>query len=150
MPQCQFLFSAIFVFRKVTQEIFSELDETKLEVSIFPDTRRSPKQRRRRARRWPHHLVAWVHPWPHHPVVWGPWVPSDIAPPLIKSLRRKNPKGIGVSPRKVSQLRCHRRRSLGDRSLCSGTLSGRGISPGAISITVVVSYDEEGVVLSWG
>jgi hypothetical protein len=35
MPQCQFLFSAVFGFRKVTQEIFSELDETKAEVPIF-------------------------------------------------------------------------------------------------------------------
>ena len=35
MPQCQFLFSAVFGFRKVTQEIFSELDETKTEVPIF-------------------------------------------------------------------------------------------------------------------
>jgi hypothetical protein len=43
---------------------------------------------------------------------------------------------------------------LGDRSLYSGTLPGWGIAPGAISIDsttisidVVVSYDEEGVVL---
>ena len=35
MSQCQFLFSAIFGFRKVTQEIFSELDETKANVPIF-------------------------------------------------------------------------------------------------------------------
>ena len=35
MPQCQFLFSAVFGFRKVTQEIFSELDVTKANVSIF-------------------------------------------------------------------------------------------------------------------
>ena len=38
MPQCQFLFSAIFGFRKVTQEIFSELDNSKAKVPIFPDT----------------------------------------------------------------------------------------------------------------
>src|SRR6266480_1370280 len=30
------LFSAFFGFRKVTQEIFSELDETKAETPIFP------------------------------------------------------------------------------------------------------------------
>jgi hypothetical protein len=56
---------------------------------------------------------------------------------------------------------------LGDRSLCSGTLPGRGSAPGAISIdaitsitvsidftaistNVAVSYDEEGVVLPRG
>jgi hypothetical protein len=41
------LFSVVLCFRKVTQEIFLELDEIKAEVPIFPDTRRSPKQRRR-------------------------------------------------------------------------------------------------------
>ena len=35
MPQCQFLFSAVFGFRKVTQEIFSELDEFKSRSSYF-------------------------------------------------------------------------------------------------------------------
>jgi hypothetical protein len=40
-------FLLFLCFRKVTQEIFSELDETKTEVPIFPNTRRSPKQRRR-------------------------------------------------------------------------------------------------------
>jgi hypothetical protein len=56
---------------------------------------------------------------------------------------------------------------LGERSLCSGTLPGWGSAPGsisidsiastaisidftAVSIDVVVSYDEEGVVLPWG
>ena len=41
MPQCQFLFSAVFGFRKVTQEIFSKLDVTKANVPIFT----VPKQR---------------------------------------------------------------------------------------------------------
>jgi hypothetical protein len=40
-------FLLFLCFRKVTQKIFSELDETKAEVLIFPDTRRSPKERRR-------------------------------------------------------------------------------------------------------
>ena len=35
MPQCQFMFSVVFGFRKVTQEIFSELDVTKENVPIF-------------------------------------------------------------------------------------------------------------------
>jgi hypothetical protein len=128
------VFSAIFMFQKVTQEIFSELDETKPKVSIFPDTTRSPKGRRRGARRQPHLVVVRVHPWARHPMVWGPWVSSDIAPLPIKSLRRNNLRSIGVFPEKVPQRRRHRRPILGDRSLCSGTLSGRRIAPGAISI----------------
>ena len=35
MPQCQFLFSAVFGFRNLTKEIFSELDDSKAEVPIF-------------------------------------------------------------------------------------------------------------------
>jgi hypothetical protein len=35
MPKCEFLFSAVFGFRNPTQEIFSELDETKAKLPIF-------------------------------------------------------------------------------------------------------------------
>jgi hypothetical protein len=55
-------------FRKVTQEIFSELDETKPEVPIFPDTTRSPKGRQRGASRHADHRVAPL--WLRHQVVW--------------------------------------------------------------------------------
>jgi hypothetical protein len=43
MPQCQFLFSAILYFRKVTHEIFSELDKTKAKPPIFPDMKTESK-----------------------------------------------------------------------------------------------------------
>jgi hypothetical protein len=150
MPQCQFLLSAIFFcFRKVTQEIFSKLDETKAKVPIYLTRRRSPKQRWRGATRQPHQVVARV-PWPHHQVVWAPGPPSDIALPPIYSLRGENPKSSSLRPWKVPQRHCHRRPISGDRSICFGTLSGQGIAPGAISIAVAVSHDEEGVVLPWG
>jgi hypothetical protein len=128
-----------------------------LNLLFFPTQRRSPKQIRRRTRWQPHHRV--VCP-PGHATVWcAPWVPSEIAIPPINSLWCKNPRGIDIHPRKVLQHRCHRRPILGDRSLYSGTLSGWGIALGAISINstaifivVVVSHDEEGVVLprGWG
>jgi hypothetical protein len=61
---------------------------------------------------------------------------------------------MGVHPQKDPQRRRHRRPISRDGSLCSDTLPGRGIAPGAISIdsiaifiTVDVSHDEEGVVL---
>jgi hypothetical protein len=79
-------------FRKVTQKIFSELDETKAKVLIFPDMRRSPKQRRRGARAQPHHGVARPTPGPRHQVVWPPGPPPDTALPPIYSPRRENPK----------------------------------------------------------
>jgi hypothetical protein len=40
-------FLLFLCFRKASHEIFSELDETKAKVPIFPDTRRSQKQRAR-------------------------------------------------------------------------------------------------------
>jgi hypothetical protein len=88
-------FLLFLCFRKVTQEIFSELDETKAKVPIYLTRRLSPRERRRAARRQPHHRVARATPWPRHQVVWGLWAPgppSDIALPPINSLRRENPK----------------------------------------------------------
>jgi hypothetical protein len=85
-------FLLFLCFRKVTQEIFSKLDETKAKVPIYLTQRRSPKERRRAARRQPHHRVVRATPWPHHQVVWAPGPPSDIALPPINSLRRENPK----------------------------------------------------------
>jgi hypothetical protein len=78
-------FLLFLCFRKVIQGIFSELDKTKPEVPIFPDTRWSPKQRRRRAKRWPHHPVARVHPWWHHHLVWAPWCPLTSPLRLYKA-----------------------------------------------------------------
>jgi hypothetical protein len=87
VPVLRFL--QFLCFRKVTQEIFSELDETKPEPPISPDTRRSPKESLRGARDQP------------EGVVWAPWSTSDIAPSPIRSLRRENPKSFDVSPSKV-------------------------------------------------
>jgi hypothetical protein len=60
------LFSAILCFGKATREIFSELDETKAEPSIFPDTSQSVKMIRRGARAWPHTRAARPSPGPFH------------------------------------------------------------------------------------
>jgi hypothetical protein len=111
-------FLLFLYFRKVIQEIFSELDETKPELPIFLTRRRSPKHIWRRARGWPHHRVARVTPWPRHQVVWAPWTPSDIALPPINSLQRENSKRVDIHPGKVPQRRRHRRPiSGGQKSL---------------------------------
>jgi hypothetical protein len=73
-------FLLFLCFKKVTQEILSELDETKAEVPIFPNTRRSPKQRWQGARGWPHHAMARVPP--GHTGLWcGPLV-HLLTPPF--------------------------------------------------------------------
>jgi hypothetical protein len=86
-------FLLFLCFRKVTHEIFSELDETKAKVPIYLKGRQSPEERRSWTRRRPHHWVAWAIPWPCHQVVWTLGPPPDIALPPINSLRRENPKG---------------------------------------------------------
>jgi hypothetical protein len=86
-------FLLFLCFRKVTQEIFLELDETKAKVPIYLTRRWSPKERRRAARRQPHHRVVQATPWLRHQVVWAPGPPADIALLPINSLRRENPKG---------------------------------------------------------
>ena len=51
MPQCQFLFSVVFGFRKVTHEIFSELNETKAEVPIFTVPKQKFEEKSKRGAR---------------------------------------------------------------------------------------------------
>jgi hypothetical protein len=78
-------FLLFLCFRKVTQEIFVELDKTKPEVPIFLDMRRSPMQRRRGAKRQPHQVVARVPP--GHATLWcgAPWCPLTSPLRLYKA-----------------------------------------------------------------
>jgi hypothetical protein len=96
-------FLLFLCFRKATQEIFSELDETKAKVSIFSDTRRSPKQRWRGTRGQPHHRVAQPAPSLRHQVVGPPGPPPDAALPPIYSLRRGKSKYPINFPRNILQ-----------------------------------------------
>jgi hypothetical protein len=95
-------FLLFLCFRKATQEIFLELDETKVEVPIS-DTRRSPKHRRRGPKGQPHHRVVWPAPGPRHQVVGPPDPPPDAALPPIYSPRRKNLKDLINFPRNILQ-----------------------------------------------
>ena len=139
MPQCQFLFSAVFGFRKFVQEIFSERDRTRAKVPILSKGRWSQKGSRRRATRGPHH--AWARPraGPRLGVVSPPRAPPRVASPPIYSPSRENPKHESPHPRKVPQLRRHRRQVSGVRNSCPGTLPGRGLTSGAISIDSTAS-----------
>ena len=96
------LFSAVFGFRKLLLEIFSELHETRGQVPIFPARTRSPKERRGRATRWPNHTQARQRAQPRHLVVWAPRGSADIAPSPIYSPRRENPKTPSLSSRTYS------------------------------------------------
>jgi hypothetical protein len=96
-------FLLFLYFRKATQEIFSELDKTKAKVPIFPEAWRSPKQRRRGARRRPCHPMARATPRPRQGMVWAPGPPPDAALLPINSPRWENPKGPINFPRNILQ-----------------------------------------------
>jgi hypothetical protein len=97
------LFLLFLCFRKATQEIFLQLDDTKAKIPIFPKASRSPKQTRRGARRRPHHGMARATPWPRHGLVWAPGPHSDAALPPIYSPRRENLKNPDQFLRNILQ-----------------------------------------------
>jgi hypothetical protein len=96
-------FLLFLCFRKATQEIFSELDETKAKPSIVPEASRSPKMRRRGARSQAHPRAARPSPWPCHQGVRPPGPPSDAPLSPIYSSRREKPKGRIAFPRNIMQ-----------------------------------------------
>jgi hypothetical protein len=118
------LFSAIFVFQKSYTGNILGIGRNKARSSYFPRHETESKEESEGGQEVATPPGGAGAPWVRHPVMWDPLVPSDITPPPILSLRRKNPKSIGFSPRKVLQRRRHRRPILGDRSLSSGTLLG--------------------------
>ena len=139
MPQCQFLFSAVFGFRKVVLQIFSEFDETKAKPPIFPRDTRSQKGKPGGGPRPPHHRGARLPPLPRRGVGSPPRAPPAAAPSPIYCLRRENPKTTDHIPEELPERRRHRNLVSGVRSSCSGTLPGRGLTPGAFSIDATAS-----------
>jgi hypothetical protein len=127
MPQCQFpVFCCFYVSRKVTQEIFSELDETKAEPPVFTEASRRPKMRRRGARGQPHHQGARPSLWPRPPVVRPPGPPPGDALSSIKSPRREKPKGWIAFPRNILQATAVVEMRLGGSRSSSWHPTGEG------------------------
>jgi hypothetical protein len=90
-------------FRKATQEIFSELDETKAEPPIFPEASRNLEMRRRGARGRPHPRAARPSPGSRHHRVRPPGPPPDAALPPIYSPQQEKPKTPTNFPRNQLQ-----------------------------------------------
>jgi hypothetical protein len=97
MPQCQFHVSAILCFRKATQEIFSELDETKAKVLIFP--KHDGVQSRDGGEPGGSHAT----PRPRQGQVWAPCPLPFAALPPIYSPRWENLKPQINFPRNILQ-----------------------------------------------
>jgi hypothetical protein len=96
-------FLLFLCFRKATQEILSELDETKAKPPIFTEASRRLKMRWRGSRGQPHHGVARPSPWSRHHMVRPPGPPSDVALSPINSPQREKPKGRIAFPRNILQ-----------------------------------------------
>src|SRR6266480_6801230 len=72
------LLSAVFGFRKVTQEIFSQLDETKAETPIFPGTLQNIEEVVEPDQGPATPALGAASPWPRHRGVWATPAPDSI------------------------------------------------------------------------
>src|SRR3954471_1166575 len=84
------LFSVVFGFRKVSKEIFSELDGTKDKVNNFPWGTGSREESRRGWPVGPDTPQTWGQVDPRLARVWRPWSPPGLAPSPIRSPRCRN------------------------------------------------------------
>jgi hypothetical protein len=125
-------FLLFLYFKKVIREIFSELDETKAKVPIYLIRRQSPKERQSRARKRPHHGLAWPYPWPRQALVWAPQAPSNIALLPINSLHRENPRVSNIYPQKYYKPPSSSTRVREGPKALPGTLPERGIIIGGL------------------
>jgi hypothetical protein len=160
MPQCQFLFFTVFLFQKSCTGNILGIGWNNSQTSYLSRHEDRVQSRDGGGHR-DSHTIGWRGPTSGHTTTWcGPLGHPPTSPfCLYIASDAKNPKGIGIHPRKVPQRRHHQRRVSGDRGLCFGTLPGWGIAPEAISIistaifiVIADSHDEEGVVLprGWG
>jgi hypothetical protein len=98
MQQCQFLFSAIFVFQKSYTGNILGIGRNESQSSYLPDTKKESTVEMEESQEAATPCVGTAYPWPRHQVVWAPQPPSDIALLAINSLRRKNPKVLNTFP----------------------------------------------------
>ena len=139
MPQCQFMFSAVFGFRKVTQEIFSELDETKAEVPIFTVPKRRTEDETKTGSRaaTPALGAAYPGPTPRHGV--GPCGTTDLALSPIYSTKRKIPSTESHIPQNIPTPPPSSNPSRGVLELFLALCRRGELSPEAIFITMPAS-----------
>jgi hypothetical protein len=125
-------FLRFLCFRKATQEIFSELDETKAEPPIFPEHKSESKAETEGARTWPHPRVARAKPWPRHQGVSPPDPLPDAALPPIYSTRRGKPKVRSIFHETYCNPPPSSTRDREGSEALPSTLPERGISAGGL------------------
>ena len=139
MPQCQFLFSAVFVFQKICSGNILGIGRKSTEVPISPTRTWSPKGRRSQATRWPHKGSARPHLQPRRGGVWAPQVALAAALSPIYSSSRENPRYPSHYPRKVPEVPPSSTLVREGPEPLPGTLPERGIITGGLYITMHAS-----------
>jgi hypothetical protein len=139
-------FLLFLCFRKVTQEIFLELDETKAEHPEIYRSFQRTEEETERSQEAASPPGARPRAWPRHPMVRAPWSTSDAAPSPIKTPRWEKPK----KPDHFSRI--HRdpspsptRDREGPEAL-PGTLPERGIATGGLLHRHTCLWRDEWVV----
>jgi hypothetical protein len=125
-------FLLFLCFRKVTQEIFSELDETK---ARRPDIYRSfqrTEEKTERSHRAATPPGARPAPGPRRPMVWAPWSTSDAAPSPIKTPRWEKPRDPITFPETHRDPPPSSTRDREGPEALPGTLPERGITTGGL------------------
>ena len=137
MPQCQFLFSAIFGSRKAVRAIFSEFDETKAKPPIFSRDTRSQKGKPGGGPGPPPHRAARPGPQARRRVGSPPRDSTDIAPLPIYSPHDAKTRDISIILQKDSRSAAAiAKPSFGGQKFLFRHPAGTGIAPGAISTAV--------------
>jgi hypothetical protein len=133
MPQCQFLFSAVFVFQKSYTWNILGIGRNESRSSYLPDTKTESKGETEEGPIGQmHHRVAQATPWPRHQVVWTPSPPPDIGLPPINSLRQENPKETNTFYETYCKLPPLSSRDREGPEALPGTLPERGIITGGL------------------
>jgi hypothetical protein len=141
MPQCQFpIFCYFCVSEKLHRKYSRNWMKQRPNLLFFHNMSRSPKQRRRGARTWPHPRAARARPWPCHQGVRPPGPPPDAALLPIYSPRQENLKDPDHFSMKHTASRHRRRREIGRVQKLFLAPYRRGESPPeAFVITMVTS-----------
>jgi hypothetical protein len=126
------LFSAVFVFQKSTQEIFSELDETKAKHPEIYQSFQKSEEKTEEGHWGPHHQGLRPSPWPHRPVVRATRPTSGAASSPIKTPRWENPKDLINFPETHHDPPPSSTQDREGPEALPGTLPERGITTGGL------------------
>jgi hypothetical protein len=91
MPQCQFLFSIVFLFQVFTEGNILEIGQNKSRSSYLSDTKTESKGETEKS----------IEPATPGGGTWAHRAPTDLSLSPINLLHRENPKGPSLRPRKV-------------------------------------------------